>query len=166
METTNFSWDATTFFEKLVGINKFAQEKRFAFKRVSSLEGFYDALSDMKKRVPLVAVSDVSQGSLSTDNTPHTRRVKTVFLCMPHAVGDMIARQKCMDAMRELFRQFMTVLILEKTKLEEHSIYLDGNISFNEIDQYFFSGMACTYFQLAIDTYTNLVYNEDEWQTM
>ena len=46
------------------------------------------------------------------------------------AIDNMEARQRCMDMMRELFRQFMSVLILEQTKLQEHCIYLDPRISF------------------------------------
>ena len=38
---------------------------------------------------------------------------------MRHALDDMQARQECMDIMRELFRQFMSVLIQEKTRVEE-----------------------------------------------
>ncbi len=94
---------------------------------------------------------------------PRTRRVKTVFLAMRHAIDDMDARQECIDTMRELFRQFMSVLIQERTKLEQHCIYLDPRITFNEIDRYFFSGCACCYFQIAIDIFTDLRYNENEW---
>ncbi len=97
------------------------------------------------------------------NNTPHTRRVKTVFLAKRHKIDDMAARTRCMETLRELFRQYMSLLILEKTKLEQHCIYLDPRISFNEIDRYFFSGCACAYFQIAVDVYTDLRYNEDEW---
>jgi ribosomal protein L7/L12 len=82
---------------------------------------------------------------------------------MRHAVDDMDARTECMETMRELFRQFMSVLIREKIKLEQNHIYLDQRISFNEIDRYFFSGGACAYFQIAADIFTNLVYNPQEW---
>jgi hypothetical protein len=83
---------------------------------------------------------------------------------MRHAVDDMDARTECMETMHELFRQFMSVLILERVKLEQNRIYLDPRISFNEIDRYFFSGCACAYFQIAIDVFTDLRYNENEWQ--
>jgi hypothetical protein len=65
--------------------------------------------------------------------------------------------------MRELFRQFMSKLILEKTQLEEHNIYVDTDIQFTEISQYFFSGMACAFFQIVTSTFTDLQYNPDEW---
>ena len=160
---TNFSWNATAFFQDLTQRNKLAQEKRFTFCRVSGLEGFEEALAKMLTKTAFVCVSDISQGFTDINNTPHTRRVKTVFLAMRHAIDDLKARQRCKDNMRELFRQFMSVLILEQTKLQEHSIYLDPRISFQEIDRYFLSGCACAYFQIAVDTYTDLQYNSDEW---
>ena len=44
-----------------------------------------------------------------------------------------------------------------------HSIYIDPRISFQEIDRYFFSGCACAYFQIAVETYTDLQFNNEEW---
>ena len=158
-----FNWNATAFFEGLTKRNKFAQSKKFTFCKVSGLEGFEEALTKMMTKTAFVCVSDISQGFTDINNTPHTRRVKTVFLAMRHAIDNMEARQSCMDMMRELFRQIMSVLILEQTKLQEHSIYIDPRISFQEIDRYFFSGCACAYFQIAVDTYTDLQYNNEEW---
>lgn len=165
MSDTNFNWNAAAFFERLTGLNRFAKEHAYRFSRVSSLEGFHGALGVMKSTTAFVAVSDTSQGGLDIENTPHTRRVKTVFLAKRHAVDDMAARERCMDNMRELFRQFMSVLNLERTKLEEKNLFIDPRISFSEIDRYFFTGCACAYFQIAVDTYTDLAYNPDEWLT-
>ena len=82
---------------------------------------------------------------------------------MRHAIDDMDARNECMEIMRELFRQLMSVLTLERVKLEQNCIYLDPRISFNEIDRYFFSGCACAYFQVAVDVFTDLRFSEDDW---
>lgn len=82
---------------------------------------------------------------------------------MRHGLDNMEAREECMDIMRELFRQFISVLIQEKTKIAQKNIYLDPRISFQEIDCYFFTGCACAYFQIATDTYTNLCYDKGEW---
>lgn len=158
------SWNAAPFFQTLTSTNKFAQSHAFTFANVSGLDGFEEALQQLQSATAIVAVSDISQGYIEVNNSPHTRRVKTIFLAMRHALGDMTARQACMDSMRELFRQFMSKLILEKTRLEQNSIYLDPRITFQEIDQYFFSGCACAYFQIAVDTYTDLRYDPTEWQ--
>lgn len=163
MKNLNFNWDATAYFEELSAKNKLAQAEGFTFSRVSGLEGFEEALHNMQGNTAFVCVSDIAQGFTELNNSPHTRRVKTVFLAMRHALDDMQARQECMETMRELFRQFMSSLILERTRLEQNCIYLDPRISFNEIDRYFFSGCACAYFQIAVDVFTDLRYNEREW---
>ncbi|MCM1310834.1 MAG: hypothetical protein NC301_07415 [Bacteroides sp.] len=156
-------WDASAFFEFLTERNKLAQTEGFRFCRVSGLEGFEEALSSMQNTAAFVCVSDVADGYTELNNTPRTRRVKTVFLAMRHAAEDMEARTECMETMRELFRQFASRLLLEKTKLEQNCLYIDPRISFNEIDRYFFSGCACAYFQIAVDVFTDLRCNPDEW---
>ena len=160
-QTTN--WNATQFFEQLTASNRLATSENFVFCRVSGLEGFEEALEQMQSASAFVCVSDIADGYTELNNTPRTRRVKTVFLAMRHAINDMEARNECMETMRELFRQFMSVLTLERVKLEQDCIYIDPRISFNEIDRYFFSGCSCAYFQIAIDKYTDLRYNANEW---
>ena len=159
----NINWDATAFFERLASSNKLAKTEGFHFCRVSGLEGFEECIHSLQSTANFIAVSDIAQGYTELNTTPHTRRVKTVFFAMRHALDDMEARQECMDIMRELFRQFMSVLIQEKTRVEEENIYLDPRISFQEIDRYFLSGCACAFFQVATDVYTDLRYNQEEW---
>ncbi len=156
-------WCATDFFQNLCATNKLALAENFVFSRCSGLEGFEEALQEMQTSVAFCFVSDIADGYTELNNTPRTRRVKTVFLAMRHSAEDMELRNSCMEIMRELFRQFMSVLTLERVKLEQNCIYLDPRISFNEIDRYFFSGCACAYFQIAVDVYTDLRYNPDEW---
>lgn len=160
---SDLNWDAGAFFEELTAKNKMAVDNGFVYCRVSGLDGFEGALKSMQNSTAFVCVSDTSQGYTELNTSPHTRRVKTVFFAMRHAVDDMDARNECMETMRELFRQYATKLILEKTRLEEGFIYLDSRITFKEIDRYFFSGCACAYFQISVDTYTDLRYKADEW---
>ena len=160
------NWNASAFFEDLTRRNKLAQEKGFRFCRVSGLDGFEEALQAMLSTTAFVCVSDLSQGFTALNNTPRTRRVKTVFLAMRCAVDDMEARKTCLDTMQELFRQFMSVLIQEETRLREKFIYLDPRITFHEIDRYFFSGATCAFFEIAIDKYTDLRFNPEEWNEL
>ena len=159
----NANWNATVFFARLTAENLLAQEQSFTFCKVSGLQGFEDALAQMQSSTAFVCVSDNSDGYTDINNSPHTRRIKTVFIAMRHAIDDQDARLTCLDTMRELFRQYMSVLILEKTKLAEHCIYLDPRIRFTEIPEYFASGCACAYFQVAVDIYTDLRLNPAEW---
>ena len=158
-------WSATDFFQNLIAKNKLAVAEGFTFCKVSGLEGFEEALHAMQQATAFCCVSDIADGYTELNNTPRTRRIKTVFLAMRHAIDDMGARNECMEIMRELFRQLMSVLTLERVKLEQNCIYLDPRISFNEIDRYFFSGCACAYFQIAVDCFTDLRYRKEEWGT-
>ena len=160
---TPSNWDATAFFERLTATNILAQRKQFRFCRVSGLQGFEDALTALQTTKAFVCVSDTAEGYTELNNTPRTRRVKTVFFAMRHQLGNMPARLDCFDTMRELFRQYMSVLILESTRLQERSLYLDPRIRFSEIPEYFASGCACASFQVAVDIYTDLRYNQSEW---
>ena len=136
--TTVSNWDATTFFERLTDTNILARNKKFRFCKVSGLQGFEDALASMQTTTAFVCVSDTAEGYTELNNSPRTRRVKTVFFAMRHQLGNMAARLDCFDTMRELFRQYMSV-------------------------EYFASGCACASFQIAVDIYTDLRFNQSEW---
>ena len=159
------NWNATAFFEKLTETNRLAQQEHFRFCSVSGLQGFEEAWGAMGSTTACVCVGDKSDGYTDINNSPHTRRIKTVFMAMRHALDNQDARLECIYTMRELFRQFMSVLILEKTKLQENNIYLDPRVRFTEIPQYFASGCACAYFQIAVDIYTDLRLNPSEWSS-
>ena len=162
----NINWNATAFFKQLTEQNKLAQEQGFKFCRVTGLQGFEEALARMQTATAIIAVDDSSQGYTDLANSPHTRRIKTVFFAKRHAIDDMAARGRCLDTMREVFRQFMSRFILERTRLEQNAIYLDQRIQFQEIDEYFFSGCACAYFQVAVDTFTDLRFRYSEWENL
>lgn len=157
------TWDATSFFQTLTDKNRLARENNFTFCRVSGLQGFEEALGHMMSSPAFVCVSDISDGFTELNNTPRTRRVKTVFFAMRHAINDMTARAACMDILHELFRQFMSVLLPERTRLLQQFIVLDPRISFKEIDAYFFSGCACAFFQVAVEVHTDLHYDATLW---
>lgn len=159
----DYDWNASAYFKELTRRNRLAREQGFKFCRVSGLDGFEEALAGMQQTQAFVCVDELGAGFSQLSPSPRTRRVKTVFLAMRHAVDDMEARQRCFDTMRELFRQLMTALIREKTAIEEHFLYVDPRIQFSEIPAYFASGCACASFQVAIDSMTNLCYDDDEW---
>lgn len=159
----NYDWDATAYFRNLVEHNVLAQAKGYKFARVSGLQGLEEYLAAAQTTPAAVCVSDLSPGYTELNNTPHTRRVKTVFMMKRHRLGDMEARGRCMDEMRELFRQMMSVLFKEHTRIEQGVLYFDPRVQFTEIEQYFAMGAACAYFQIAFDVYTNLVYRAEEW---
>ncbi len=159
---TATNWDASAFFKGLVEHNKLALEKDFIFVRVSGASDFQELLS-RQSGVAFVCVDDISEGYIEMNNSPRTRRVKSVYVAMKHPVDDLVRRQACMDVMRELFRQFMSKLTLEATRLQEGFLYIDPRIRFTEVPEYFASGFACAKFQVAVDQFTDLRFNQEEW---
>lgn len=164
MEKFNYDWSAFDFFKTLTESNRLAKSVKMTAFRVSGLQQFEDALASMQYTTAFCCICDLSSGYTDLSTTPKTRRVKTVFLAMRHRIDDMAARNAAFEQLREIFRQFMTKLILEKTRLEENRLYVDTRIQFQEIPEYFFSGCACAHFSVAIDTMTDLRFNSDEWE--
>lgn len=163
MERYNYDWSAYEFFSRLVSTNRLAKSLLMQALRVSGLQQFEDALATMQSATAFCCVCDLSSGYTDLSTSPKTRRVKTVFLALRHPIDNMEARAQAFEQLREVFRQFMSKLILEKTRLSENRLYVDPRIQFQEIPEYFFSGCACAHFSVAIDTMTDLRYNSDEW---
>ena len=82
---------------------------------------------------------------------------------MRHKLGDMTARATCLSIIKELNRQFLSKLIMEKTLLAENAQYLDPRINLQEAPSALIPGTAVCMFEVAVDTYIDLSYNEKEW---
>lgn len=158
-------FDSISFFRRLTECNRLANEYDFRFAVVSGLEGFEDALHQFQDLNALVAVDDTSQGDIDITNTPHKKSFRTVYLFMRHSIEEnwQENRQRCFEVMRELFRQFATVLIRERTRLRLDNVIIGDRITFNEIDRYFFLNGACAFFQIEVDKFVSLVLDESEW---
>ena len=164
LDTMNYEWDATSFFYTLTRENIMCANLGYNFARCSGLDGLEEFIAKMQRVTRAVIVSDMSPGYTDLNNAPRTRRVKTVFLVCRHRVEDMTARNAAMAELREIFRQFMSRFLLEKTRIEQGILYFDPRVQFTEISPYFASGCACAYFQIAVNTMTDLQYNANEWQ--
>ena len=64
----NINWDVTAFFASLTETNKFAKAHDFVFAKVCGLDGFEEALQLLQFATAIVAVSDISQGYIGSNN--------------------------------------------------------------------------------------------------
>lgn len=156
-------FNAFNYISSLTKRNRLARSLGFTVGRCSGLEGLYDLLASASSQPNFISVDDSSEGYIDPYHNPASRTVKTVYMAMRHAPGDMAAREYALSQMREIFRQFMTAIIPERVRLEEEGMYIDPRIQYNEIESYFCTGAAAAFFQLAIDTPTELCFNPDEW---
>lgn len=157
-------WNAKAFFRSLTEQNKLAKEKGFVYVEVSGLEGLEEALGRLQSTPNFVFVQDNAAGYTELENSPHTRRVRTVFFAMRHKLGDMTARQNCLAVINDLHRQFCSRLLMERTRLQENMQYLNSRIHLQEVSRYLVPGTAICMFEIAVDTYIDLSYNPDEWE--
>lgn len=164
---TPVGWDAFGYFSKLCKENKLCREYGFVPVRVSSLAGFEGAIGKFQNSPNLLCIEDESDGQINLNNTAHSVFVKTVYLSMRHPAdpvnGQELRRQR-LETMREIFRQFMSRLCKERTKLQQGFLYIDNTVKFHEIPGYFFNGAACAYFNISIGMYPDLIYRSDEWE--
>lgn len=161
----NFKWDATEYFRDVIRRNRLARSNDYRFAEVSGLTGLEEYIDQAQTAPAAVCVSEISPGYTILNNTPHTQRVVTVFLMKRHKIDDMQARRACLDELRELFRQVMSILFKERTMLEQGILYMDERVQFTEIDRYFAMGAACAFFQVSYTVQTNLVFRPEEWLT-
>lgn len=162
---TEVNWDAAEFFRTLTESNVLAQQKEFKFCRCLGMQGLQDLIEKSQSSTAFVCVNDISEGYVELNNSPKTRRIKTVVLAMRYPINNLAQRDVCMQTLREVFRQFMSKLILEETHLQERHLYLDHRIRFVELPEYFATGCACAKFDIAVDLFTDLRFNESEWIT-
>lgn len=158
-----FNWNASGYFRKLTETNLLARQSGMSFSLVSGLQGLEDAISTMQESVGFVCLAESSDGVASIDISPNSRRVKTLFLALRHAENDMPAREAALERIREIFRQFLSHLLRERTRLHTQGIYLDPEIPFHEIESYFASGCACVYFQISYSTAIDLRFDKSQW---
>ena len=156
-------WNASGYFKRLLDLNRMALENHFEFCKVSGLQGLEDMLGLAQSCNSFFAVSEVSDGFMSIGQSAQNRKIKTVFLAMRHTESDMSARAMCFDIMQEIFRQMMTVLSRDRRKFHSLKVFIDDKVQFSEIEQYFFSGCACAYFQIAVDNYRPVCICKDDW---
>ena len=98
-----FNWDAETFFRILTRANKLAQEHHFKYCRVSGLQGFEEVLASAQSDTAFVAVQTEDDGYMSLVNSPHTRRVKTVYLAMRYPITVWIFAARASLSCRNCF---------------------------------------------------------------
>lgn len=157
------AWDAFPFFEYLHAHNRICQEKNYKLCRVSSLQGFEDALKNFQSAPAFLCVAEESDATLNLNNTGHSKFVKTIFFAKRHPVDNMVARSEAMKELRVLARQFLSRLVKEKSRINLGFLYIDNQVNFSEIPQAFAPEFACLYFNVMVGVYIDLSYKSSEW---
>ena len=152
-----------TYLANLLPTNKLFQRKGFKLVTVSGLDQINDLLAQMTKTVNFVALESISDGTLETNNTPMLERSHTVYISMRYKVDDSAARQRCVETMRDLFRQICSVLHTYPMFDNNEPVFLLPDIRFQEIPEYSLNGAALLQFIVTERQSISTEYNPDEW---
>ncbi len=156
-------WSIEDYLRRAIARNRLMKEAEFVFRSVSGPDGFLDAADTFQSEPALFCVCDESDGAVTMNNSPVTRRVKTVWMCMRHAAGNPDLRRQCLKTMREGFRQLVSLMLHDRVALQSRGVYINPEITFHEVDSYFWSGGACAWWQVAVDVTTSLIFNPNHW---
>lgn len=165
MESNKF--DAIAYFYAMTERNKLAKQNGFVPVTISNTDNLEGLMEEYRDKDRFVAVTDTNSGNLSSSDGAYgfmKRRAYTVFILSAYEYGNMLARQKELELCRELFRQFVSRILLDKYLYDEKQMYFDTYaIPNQEIGRYYLSGMTGLHFTLYVHEPVDLVYEEEQW---
>lgn len=157
-------YNADELIRTLIHTNRLARKHGFRYVRISDLNRLEEMIATMQTTPAFCAVADNAAGYIDTDNTPHLRNVKTLFLAMRHKQDDMTAHAAAINTMFTLYRQLCSAINREQTRLRENMQYIEPRITFQEVDDRLIPGTAIVVVELAVVTFIDLRYNPQEWE--
>lgn len=151
----------------LASQNKLCRTLNFMPSTCSGINYIEGMLQKFRSISNFISVSDITDGStVSRSGGWFSRRVFTVFILMRYKAGDRNDQEEKLDTCREIYRQFLSRMIVDSNALDNSMVYLNvADIRKRELGGYFLSGCTGLYFMLSLDEPTNLQYNEEEWDT-
>lgn len=159
----NGQWNALQYFTALAQANRLASSTGFKVTEVSGPAGLVSILADVMQSPDIIAVDDTTEGFSSIEASPYQEKTKTVFFCSKHEALDLSARASCLDLHREIFRQFLSMIIRQRTRLLQSYITLNPRIALQEIDRHFAPGYACSTFTMHVRLPMDLRLRHEEW---
>lgn len=158
-------FDYISYFQRLTKINRLAKTHRFESCTCSGVDYLEGVLERFRTSSHLVCISDVCEESTFQQGGGwFRRRLITVFLLArfnPAKSGD---RETQMALCRELYRQFVSYMLHERSGLSDKLLYLDlSDIRSRELGGSFLNNCTGLYFMLAVDEPTDLIFRDTEW---
>ncbi len=159
------AFDAFQYFENLSKTNKLATSGSYKFCRVTGISNMEEVITNFKKEKAYFCVDDTEDGNIiHAGGSYWERRQYTVFLLKKYTFGNMEEQHLALNECRQIYRQIVKKLILDRSHLQNEMTYLKlDHIPFYEIPGYFISGCTGLYFMVTIDIPTDLCYDESEW---
>jgi hypothetical protein len=158
-------FNAISFFQQLAMSNRLAKNNKFLPCTCSGIGFLQEVIDNFSDYNNFIAVDDTFDGQIfSNSGGWNNSESYTVFILAKYEYNDMHDRTEKLNMCREIYRQFLSRLIVLKSTYDKNVTYLDlDNIRYRELGQYFMSGLTGLYFMVANVEPTELIYNAKEW---
>lgn len=159
-------FDAHAYFCNLCARNKLTKQHQFHPCTVSGIESLQEPLQQFRQKTAFLAVDDTNDGvTVQQSGGWFKKRTFTVFLLMRYRMDDMADRRAKLAVCREIYRQFVSHMIVDKEDLSNELVYLNtARIMSRELGTYFMSGCTGLYFMADVLEPQDVSYNEEEWE--
>ncbi len=161
-------FDGIQYFKNLANCNLLAVKHGFHVGECSSLEAIEPIMDEYQTKSNFILVDDTIDASVVTNGSGwFNRRVFTVAILARHRWNDTKDRNDKLNLCREIFRQFLTRLVLDKENFKYNTdlCYMRTEIlRYREMNTYSMDGATGVVFMLPVDEPTDLIFRTDEWK--
>ncbi len=160
-------FNAHAYFENICKRMKLTSEKKYKFCRVTGIDHLEETIHNFTSEKAYFCIDDTEDGaSIKKGGAWFEKRAYTIFLLKKFPFNKMDMQKAALDECRQIYRNILSKLIADRSRLENEMTYLDTErIAYHEIPGYFVSGCTGLYFNIIIEIPTNLVYDGNEWES-
>lgn len=161
-------FDGIEYLKKITAANRLAQSNHFMVSTTTDLHTLQPLMDNYNHQQNFALVMDTVDGAMVGGHPGwFDRRVYTVALIMRHKWNDEADRRHKLATCRELFRQTLTRLIVDRERYEyedEQPVFLrTDDMQYREMPPYSFAGATGVVYTLRIDEPTCLCYNSQDF---
>lgn len=161
-------FNGITYLLSLAKANKLATSNSFLVDICSDLHAIEPMMANYQRVANFVLVMDTVDGAMVGGHPGwFNRRVYTVAIIARHKWDDMADRQVKLDLCREIYRQLLSRLIVDRDDFANNSelpAFLGtDSMAYREMEPYSMAGATGVVFTLRVDEPVSLEYNGEEW---
>lgn len=162
-------FDGIQYLKELGEKNSYMQENGWHIGTVNMQRGIEPILEEFRRKEHFFLVDDAPMGGVQMNQAGGFFDVRTYVAHFVSRTGGrtegLAAYEQKMNAIRELYTQFLERIIFDAAKLrEQHQVYIETRrINYREPGKAAYAGSAGLYFQLTIAQPKNLVYRPSNW---
>lgn len=161
-------FDGISYLTALAKANRLAADNEFFIGLCSDLHAIEPMMTNYQTEANFVLVMDTVDGSMVGGRPGwFNRRVYTMAIIARHRWDDMADRQAKLQTCREIYRQMLSRMIVDRDEMEaddELPAFLrTDNMAYREMEPYDMAGATGVVFTIRVDEPVNLEYNGEEW---